>query len=210
MFNDIKKILILAPHTDDAEIGCGGIIAKLTEAKKEVFLAIFSKSSLPKGFPSESVLKELKQAAKTIGVEEKNLFIYDYPVRHLPEYRQPILEELIKLRTKVNPDMVFMPSLNDIHQDHLTIAQEGLRAFKHVSILGYEDPWNHLTFNTSSFIHLEERHIKKKIEAVKKYKSQAHKLYTKETFIRSLAHARGVQIGIEYAEAFEVLRWIIK
>lgn len=210
MFNNYQKILVLAPHTDDAEIGCGGTIARLLESNKEVYWAVFTKAAMPEGFKDGTILEELKSSAKKIGVNPKNLFIYNYKLRHLHEYRQPILEDMLKLRKNINPDLVFMPTLNDIHQDHSTVAHEGLRAFKHVSILGYEDPWNHLTFNSSSFIHLEKRHIAKKIVAIKQYKSQAMRPYMAERFIESLAIARGVQIGSDYAEAFEVVRWIIQ
>lgn len=210
MFNNHQKILVLAPHTDDAEIGCGGTIARLLESKKEVYWAVFTRAAVGKGFDDETVLEELKKSAKKIGVNPKNLFIYNYKLRNLHQQRQPILDDLLKLKKNINPDLVFMPTLNDIHQDHSTIAHEGLRAFKHVSILGYEDPWNHLTFNSSSFIHLEKRHIEKKIAAIKQYKSQAHRPYMAEKFIESLAIARGVQIGCDYAEAFEVVRWIIQ
>ncbi|MDD5173070.1 MAG: PIG-L family deacetylase [Patescibacteria group bacterium] len=211
MFNNFKKILILAPHTDDGEFGCGGTIAKLIKGGKKIYYVAFStcEASVPKDFPKDILKKELKQATKTLGIKSKNLTILNYPVRHFPQNRQAILEDMIKLKNKIVPDLIFMPSLHDIHQDHLTIAQEGLRAFKQSSILGYEDVWNNLTFNTICFVHLTELIIKKKIEAIKKYKSQSKKLYATAKFIRSLAHVRGIQIGTEYAEAFEVIRWII-
>jgi LmbE family N-acetylglucosaminyl deacetylase len=102
-----------------------------------------------------------------------------------------------------------MPSENDIHQDHYTISQEGLRAFKFCTIFCYEMPWNNLTFNTSSFFVLEERHINKKINALEEYKSQAHRSYANADFIRSLARVRGEQISVKYAETFDIIRWII-
>lgn len=103
-------------------------------------------------------------------------------------------------------DLVFIPSLHDIHQDHTTIAQEGLRAFKNTNILGYELIWNNLTFNTQCFVRLEERHIDAKVESLKAYKSQGARDYLSKDFIYSLARARGVQAGCTYAEAFEVIR----
>jgi len=211
MFNNYKKILILAPHTDDGEIGCGGTIAKLVDAKKTIFYVAFStcKESVPKGLPEDILKKELKKATTKLGIKKSNLTILNYQVRHFPKNRQSILEDMIILKKEINPDLVFMPSLHDIHQDHLTIAQEGLRAFKHVSILGYEDPWNNLNFDTTCFIHLSENEIQTKVKAIQQYKSQKDKLYATERFIKGLAHTRGVQIGTEYAEAFEVIRWII-
>jgi LmbE family N-acetylglucosaminyl deacetylase len=207
-----KTILILAPHTDDGEFGCGGIIAKMLEQGDDVFYAAFSacEQSVLKEFPSDILITEVKAATKVLGIKSENLILFDYPVRTFNYRRQEILEELVTLKKNIKPDIVFMPSQNDIHQDHNTIAQEGLRAFKFNSILCYEVLWNNITFNTSSFVHLEERHIKKKIDALKEYKSQAHRPYANEEFIRSLARVRGVQIGCDYAETFDVIRWIIK
>ena len=209
---DCKRILILAPHTDDGEFGCGGTIAKFIEQGKQVYYAAFSvcEDSVPAGLPRNILEIEVKQAVKVLGIEPENLLIYRYPVRYHPQNRQDILQNLIDLRNDLSPELVLMPSLNDIHQDHYTMFREGLRAFKQTSILGYELPWNNLTFNTTSFAYLEERHIDKKIEALGKYESQKHRAYANEEFIRSLARTRGVQIGIRYAEAFEVVRWIVR
>ena len=102
--------------------------------------------------------------------------------------------------------LVFIPSLHDIHQDHTTIAQEGLRAFKNTTLLGYELIWNNLTFNTQCFVKLNKTNISTKIEALKEYHSQGKRDYLSEDFIYSLARTRGVQAGCEYAEAFEVVR----
>jgi len=203
---------VLAPHTDDGEFGCGGTIAKLIEEGSEVHLAAFSacEQSVLKKFPPNILIGELKQATQMLGIQPEHLYLYDYQVRIFNERRQDLLQTMIDLRERIKPDLVFMPCLDDIHQDHYTVAQEGLRAFKFTSILCYEMPWNNITFNTRSFVHLEEKHITKKVNALKEYKSQAHRPYANEEFIRSLARTRGVQINTHYAETFDVIRWIIK
>ena len=76
--------------------------------------------------------------------------------------------------------------------------------------LSYEIPWNNLTFNTTSFVILDEEAVKAKVMALAEYKSQAHRSYANEEFIRSLAITRGTQIGARYAETFEVQRWVFK
>lgn len=152
----------------------------------------------------------MREATKVLAIPSTNLITYKYEVRRLNYVRQEILEELVKIKKDLNPDLVFMPSPNDLHQDHYTVAMEGMRAFKQVSILGYEIPWNNITFHTQAFINLEERHIIKKIEALKAYKSQQNRFYANEEFIRSLAITRGTQISVKYAETFEVIRWVIK
>jgi LmbE family N-acetylglucosaminyl deacetylase len=148
----------------------------------------------------------VKTATEKLGIIPDNLLIYNYEVRKLSYVRQEILEELIRIKKQYEFDLVFIPSLHDIHQDHTTIAQEGVRAFKNCTLLGYELIWNNLTFNTQCFVKLKEKHIQAKVNALQEYKSQGKRNYLSSEFIFSLAKARGVQVGSEYAEAFEVIR----
>lgn len=212
MLESFKKAIILAPHTDDGELGLGGTICKMVEAGIEVYYVAFStaEDSVPAGFAKNQLAVEVRNATKILGIKEENLIIYGYTVRKLNFVRQDILEKLIELRNKINPDLIFMPSLNDIHQDHKTVAEEGLRAFKNKTILGYELIWNNLQFDTDCFISLEKRHVETKAFSLKEYKTQEGRAYMNEDFIYSLAKTRGVQIGVDFAEAFEVVRWCIK
>lgn len=208
---DKKKILVLAPHTDDGEFGCGGTISKLIEQGNDVYYAAFSacQQSVLTQFPSDILITEVKAATVVLGIQPEKLRLYSYDVRTFSYHRQNILDDLIKLRQEIDPDLIFMPSLNDVHQDHHTVATEAIRAFKTTSILCYELPWNNFSFNTAAFVHLEERHVEVKVNALKEYRSQAHRPYANEEFIRALARTRGVQIGTHHAETFEVIRWII-
>ena len=206
-----KKILVLSPHTDDGELGCGGSIAKVIEEGNDVYYVAFStaQESVPKGYPKNILEKEVKAATKVLGIPPSNLIIYKFQVRKLNYVRQEILDELIKIRDTIKPDMVFLPSTNDLHQDHYTVREEGLRAFKQVTVFGYELCWNNITFHTQAFIKLKKKNVDKKIRALKAYKSQSHRAYTKKDFVTGLANVRGVQIGAKYAETFEVLRWVM-
>jgi len=210
--NKLNNILVLGPHTDDGEFGCGGTIARFVEEGKNVYYATFScaEESVPKGLPKDILEKEVKKASTILGIKKENLLIYRYPVRRFAHYRQEILENLVELKDRIQPDLVLMPSDNDLHQDHYTIAMEGLRAFKFTSILGYEMPWNNISFTTNSFVYLKLRHIEKKLESLKCYRSQIGRKYANAEYIKGLARTRGVQISVEYAEAFDVKRWIIQ
>lgn len=206
----IKKILVLAPHTDDGEFGCGGTINKLINEGNEVYLVAFSaceQSVLPQ-FPKDILITEIKTATSILGIKPENLILLNYNVRTFNYRRQDILDDLIKLRKNINPDVIFMPCIHDIHQDHKTIAEEGLRAFKFSTIYCYEMPWNNLNFNTGAFFKLSDNNLQSKIEALQEYKSQAHRPYASGEFIHSLAITRGVQISSRFAEAFEVIRLI--
>lgn len=211
MLSRFKNVFVLAPHTDDGELGSGGTICKLIELGANVYYFAFStaEESVPQGFPKDILKTEVVEATGLLGIPKENVIIYNYQVRKLNYARQDILQDLIQYRCDVFPDLVLMPSLNDIHQDHATIAHEGLRAFKNTTILGYELIWNNLTFNTTSFVKLDRSHIARKAKALNAYKSQGNRDYMSEEFIFSLAKTRGVQIGAEFAESFEVIRWVM-
>jgi LmbE family N-acetylglucosaminyl deacetylase len=206
-----KKILVLAPHTDDGELGCGATISKLIENHNDVYYVAFSacRQSVLKDFPEDILETEVKAATQILGIKPENLLLYDFQVRTFNYHRQEILDKLIELKKQINPNIVFIPSVNDLHQDHATIANEAIRAFKHCTILSYEVPWNNVSFYTGCFVRLEEEHLNKKIKAIHEYKSQAHRGYINEDFIRSLATVRGVQVGVKYAETFDVVRLIL-
>jgi len=210
MLSKKQRVLVLAPHTDDGELGCGGTIARYCREGREVYYVAFSicTRSLPEGLAPDTLAKEVAAATQVLGIPSENLILYDYDVRRFKEFRQDILEEMVKIGRQLKPDLVFVPSPTDIHQDHQVISEEGLRAFKNTTVLGYEMPWNNLSFNTRSFSILSDEDVTTKVEALKAYKSQAHRSYINENFIRSLATTRGVQIGATWAEAFEVIRFI--
>ena len=212
MISNFKNVFVLAPHTDDGELGAGGTIAKLVEAGANVFYLAFStaETSVPDGFAKDILKTEVIDATTILGIPKVNVRIFNYEVRKLNYVRQEILEDLISMRKEIMPDLVLIPSLHDIHQDHSTVAQEGLRAFKNTTILGYELLWNNLTFDTTSFVALEKRHVDLKVRALAAYRSQFGRNYMSEDFILSLAKIRGVQSNFSYAESFEVVRWMIK
>lgn len=212
MLNQFRKVLVLSPHTDDGELGAGGTIARLCELGAEVHYAAFStaEASVPADMPRNILEIEVRHATRELGIREDRLHIYKYEVRKLNYVRQEILEELVRLRAEYGFDLVLMPSMNDIHQDHATVAIEGLRAFKTTTILGYELIWNNLKFETIGFVTLQEKHVRRKAAALEQYKSQSGRPYMSVDFVHSLARARGVQIGADYAESFEIVRWIMR
>ena len=206
-----QTIIILSPHTDDAELGCGGTIRLLLEQGNHVHIAAFSacRHSVLAGFPEDVLVQEIKASTRQLGIPEVNLHLFDYDVRTFNYHRQQLLDDILKLRETLKPSFVFVPSINDIHQDHYTIAQEAVRAFKFSTLLCYELPWNNFEFKTTLFFALKESHVEQKIQALSQYKSQAHRPYMNPEFTRSQARLRGVQAGVEWAEVFEVVRMVI-
>jgi LmbE family N-acetylglucosaminyl deacetylase len=184
----------------------------MVEAGTEVFYACFSscEESVPEGFDRDVLKREVVRAIAVLGIKPECFTLFSLPVRHFPAHRQEILEELITLRKRIEPDLVFVPALSDIHQDHGIIAHEGLRAFKHATVLGYELPMNTITFQHACFVQLDARHMERKIAHLECYQSQRHRPYAQPDFLRALATVRGVQINADAAEAFEVIRLCVK
>lgn len=206
-----NRVLVLAPHTDDGELGCGGTISKFIREGREIYYVAFStcEESVPYGLPKDTLKNELLNATKVLGIKEQNVYILDYRVRRFPENRQSVLDDMIKINKEVKPDLVFIPSAHDIHQDHSTIAQEAMRAYKHCSILGYELPWNNYTFNNQAFSVLGEDDVEHKVAALSCYESQKNRNYFQKDYLFGMCRAHGIQIGCEYAEVFETVRWVI-
>jgi len=166
-----KKVLVLAPHTDDGEFGCGGLISRLLREGCEVIYVAFSdcKESVPSGYELDILGREMMEATATLGITSKNVRLLDYRVRYFTEERQRVLEDLVKLGKEFQVDLVLTPCTMDVHQDHSTITQEAIRAFKNTTILGYELPWNNLQLPSDGIIVLEEEDIENKIAAIAKY-----------------------------------------
>jgi LmbE family N-acetylglucosaminyl deacetylase len=208
VIGDIRRALVLAPHTDDGEFGCGGTMARLVEAGAAVRYVAFSIAtrSLPPGFAPDTLAREVREATTELGISDANLTVHDFDVRTFPEHRQEILELLIEIWNDWQPDAVFQPSLHDVHQDHQTIAQEGLRAFKRTTILGYEIPWNNFDFSYQAYIALEKPHIERKVAALAKYASQQHRRYANGEYVWNVARTHGTNVNRDYAEVFQVYR----
>ncbi len=205
-----KTYLVLGPHTDDGEWGCGASIAKWIEQGNTVHYAAFSaaEESVPKGLPQDILRREILEAIKALALPLENLQVFAYRVRHFPRDRQEILENMIDLRRQLNPDVVVVPSSYDTHQDHEVINREAFRAFKRSTILGYEIPWNNRRIDLTFFNGVSAQHLQAKVVSIGAYKSQVFRAPNFGELIHSLAVQRGSQAGLPLAEAFEVIRWV--
>ena len=203
-----NKVLALSPHTDDIEFGCGGTLARLIEEGKEIHTAVFSicEESVPEGYPKDILLTEMRAASEVLGIPADHQHVFRYPVRRFNEHRQDILEDLISLKRKIQPDLIFTPSTFDVHQDHETISKESIRAFRYQTLLGYELPWNNLENQLQLSITLSSNHLRIKTDSLGAYKSQKFRHYGNESLFMALSLIRGTQTKSDSAESFEVIR----
>ncbi len=210
----VERVLVIAPHPDDGELGCGATLVKFIEQGKEVFYIALSRceNAIPDGFPKDTLVKECYEATSILGIPKENVEICNYPNKLFPSQRHEIFERMERAGREVEPDIVFVPSRQDNHQDHNLVATEAVRAFRRKNTLvAYEEPWNIINITTTGFSPIEKRHLDLKIKALDCYATQSFQKrgYFDEGYIESLAKTRGVQINSKYAEAFEIVRWIL-
>ena len=217
-----KKVLILAPHADDEILGCGGFISKYSKLNYQINVLVLTNANkgAPEIFPPEiikSIRDEAKKANNLIGTHR--LFFENLPAINLNNYPVYKISNIIdKYLTKIDPEIVFIPSKNDIHDDHKIIfraAKVSMRTNKKSNlkkILSYEvlseTEWNEneKSFNPNYFVNLEKSDINNKVKAFLKYKSQVKKFphpRSKEGII-NLSKVRGSQVFMKYAESFKV------
>jgi N-acetylglucosamine malate deacetylase 1 len=205
-----RRVLALSPHTDDVELGCGGTIARWVDEGAAVFTAAFStaEASLPAGSRRHRLRDECELALDELGVPRDHRFVLDFPVRYFAAHRQEVLDEMVRLAREVEPDVVLVPSGADLHQDHAVVHAESLRAFRHLTMLGYEATWNTITFPAQAFVVLDEAHLRRKWAALSRYESQLElgRPYFRRDYIEGLATVRGVQVKARFAEAYQTIR----
>ena len=204
-----KKALFLGPHTDDVELGCGGTLSKFLDEGSIVHVVAFSPCKESLGdLPQDTLANEFNEAMQSLDRDNLTYELCDYPVRNFEYLRQDICDFMIELRKKYEPEIIFVPSSTDIHQDHEVIHNEGVRVFKNMTILGYELPWNHISSKQNLFVSLSPEDLANKINLLSKYVSQEElgRIYFKNNFMSKLAQVRGAQVGMDAAETFEVIR----
>ncbi len=204
-------ILVLAPHTDDGELGAGASISKWTDGGAEVHYVAFSacETIQPPDREPDILRHECRRATSKLGVAEDHQEVLSFEVRNFYRDRQLVLDAMVELNAKIQPQVVLLPSTDDTHQDHFVVSNESRRAFKHACLLGYEVPWNNFRFETSAFVMLTREHVERKVEALSQFRSQQDRPYMSDEYQRAHLRFRGVQAGGEYAEAFQVLRWYL-
>jgi N-acetylglucosamine malate deacetylase 1 len=194
------RILILGSHPDDGLLPSGGTIHRLAREGAYVVYVVFSWQK--QGFNEE----EIRDSISTL---KSRKILFNYEVRQFPRDRQLILDDMIKLRAEYSPDMIITHSSYDNHQDHETIRKEAWRAFKNITVLGFDEQWNHIAFHGRCFCPLTKEDAEAKMLAISKVQTQAQRPYYDPDLIRSKMRERGSYINEPFAESFELVRWVI-
>jgi len=207
------NILAIGAHFDDVEIGCSGTLMKLKDEGNNIILVVVTDSAYKN--PKEKVirdrktaLKEGKKAAELMGLELLNL---NYPTFKAP-YDEELTKKLIEIIEDEKIEMIFAPWVYDIHRDHSNTGKAALMAGRHIPKFfmyraNFYDTYNQFNGRFYSDI---SGYIERKIEVIKAHKSELERVrYSWIEFIKNQNRNDGQKIGVEYAEVFEIVRYLL-
>ena len=208
-----KRILILGCHLDDIEYGCGGFISRRIRengSSDELYACVLSRENRDaKG--DVTITRDLVEAEKAFGIlglnKKENICLGNIAGQKFQYYTQDIREELLRLRACWNPDVIFYPSVRDVHQDHHVLCEEAFRIFRNKTCIGYEIIRSTCYLQPNMFVRLEPEDVSRKAATVACYVSQLTQsagYYFSEDVITSIARTHGARCGEKYAEAFEI------
>jgi len=200
-----KRVLFIGAHPDDIELGCGALlhhIVKNTDA--EVLCVTLSDNQ--KNPDLLKVKNEHLNAMQVLGVPEKSVVLGPFTTRVFPDSRQEILEYFLKLRKEFKPNLIFTHSKQDVHQDHNTMTDEALRAFRGITVLGFDVVRSSYGFFPHFMVEVTEEDVNKKIEALSCYDTYQDRYYFNSELTRSIMVRHGALAELPFAEGFDILR----
>jgi len=202
-----KSLLFLGAHPDDIELGCGALIADIA-TQTNLYCMTFSDNK--KNPDLQHLLPEHYDAMRALGLQDGQIEVGTFETRRFPDARQEILEKMLQLRRALQPEIVFVHTQHDIHQDHATVTQEALRAFRGTTVLGYDVLRSSYGFFPHFLVEVSEAGVNKKIEALAKYITYKDRYYFSDEVIRATAIRHGALAERPYAEGFDIIRIVGK
>ena len=147
---------------------------------------------------------------KVLGVSEEKIVLGPFQTRVFPNARQEILEYFLKLRKDFQPDLIFTHSKQDVHQDHNTMTDEALRAFRGITVLGFDVVRSSHGFFPHFLVEVNEEDVTKKVEALAEYETYRDRYYFNAELTRSIMVRHGALAERPFAEGFDILRIVGK
>lgn len=227
-----ERLLVVAPHADDEILGCCGLINKVKEDGGKVFVNVLTMGGFNKiGFgkvKKSDWKKEFLQVVKFLKIDDYDISYYnDEKILKLDTVPQAELIDLIEIKSKlslakIKPTIVAIPTLFSTHQDHVATykaTMAALRVRPQISdfvpkmTISYESPehsfWSASeagVFSPNLFLKMTPKEMELKKKVLSFYKSQIRKGHRDKDSITKLSHMRGMEIGVEFAEAYHLHR----
>lgn len=198
-----KRVLFLGAHPDDIEIGCGALISNIV-GKADLMCVTLSDNQ--KNPELDHLVGEHQNSMRVLGVPENRVVLGQFETRRFPQARQEILEYLIQINRTFKPEIAFVHTKADIHQDHGTLTEESLRAFRGTSVLGFDVIRSSYGFFPNFLVEVSEKDVQTKIEALAQYTTYQNRYYFNADITRSTLIRNGAICERPFAEGFDILR----
>ena len=223
----MKKVIVISAHPDDEILGAGGTLLKHTEKGDEIFWLITTKVSKEQGFSKERIdsrKEEIRKVADFLKI--KKTFQLDYATMNLTSQELiKMVPEVSKVFTEVEPEIIYCLNRSDAHSDHritFDAVMACTKSFRYpyikqvllyecISETEFAPALHEKVFIPNYFVDISD-FLKQKIEIMNIYESEIseHPFPRSEKNIEALATFRGASVGVEYAEAFQLIKYIDK
>jgi len=198
-----KRVLFLGAHPDDIELGCGALIHHIAPICQLLCVTLSDNQKNPDLL---RLADEHYRSMAILGVQKESIVLGPFTTRIFPDARQEILEYFLKLRREFKPDITFVHSKQDIHQDHNTMTEEALRAFRGITVLGFDVVRSSYDFFPHFIVEVTEEDVNKKVEALAEYTTYRDRYYFNSELTRSIMVRHGALAEVPFAEGFDILR----
>ncbi len=216
-----KNALVIAAHPDDELLGCGGTLKRLINLGYQVITVIVAKGRKEE---EQHMEQSILEANQSLGVE--NVIFLKYPNLLLESYPLYVLnKEIEALLETYEPTVIFTHHYGDVNRDHQIVFQSVLTAarplpgkdpieilcFETVSSSEWSEQTNDKTFKPNYYVNITDT-IGDKLTALQSYDVEMRPFPHPRSYegIEYLAKLRGMTVGVEYAEAFEMVRRVWK
>jgi len=223
----MKKVLVVSAHPDDEVLGAGGTLLKHRNAGDEIYWIIVTSVLESYGFSKEHIdsrNKEINKIAKILNVKE--VFQLGYPTMQIsPSDLSGLIQQVSKIFGGVQPETIYTLNRSDAHSDHRVISDAVMactKAFRYPfikKVLMYEcisetefaPAFPEKVFIPNYWVDISGL-MNEKLELMKIYESELgnHPFPRSLRNIESLATFRGASVGVDYAEAYQIVKIIEK
>lgn len=198
-----RNILFIGAHPDDIELGCGALLAHISDQSEVLCVTLSDNQTNP---ALGKLIEEHYRSMEVLGVPRERVVLQSFETRNFTRDRQQILEYLYELGAQHRPDLVFVHSQADIHQDHAVSTREALRAFRGTSVLGFDVLRSSYGFFPHFLVEVDEGDVERKLKALAEYKTYANRYYFSPEVIRATLVRHGALAERPFAEGFDILR----
>ena len=223
----MKTVIVISAHPDDEILGAGGTLLKHKKKGDKIYWLITTNIFEKQGFSKERVYsrqKEIEKVSKVLGIEK--VFLLDYPTMSLSTSTLiEMVPKISKIFMEVTPEIIYCLNRSDAHSDHRITFDAVIactKSFRYPfikQVLMYEcisetefaPQLPEKVFTPNYFVDIS-CFLEEKLEIMKIYESELgeHPFPRSLKNIKALATYRGASVGVKYAEAFQLIKYIDK